>query len=698
MIPTSLKTKPDVLNLLTSRHLPFHEYSHKAALNIDDLRADPGKLKHSPFIKNLVYVDKKKAIYFLVAHESTQVSKGFWKSIGTTHNNIRMASEDVLTEALQTYKGAVNAFALLNDSTSKVSKLFWDKKLEAAEWVAFHPQDNTSTVEVKKDDLWKLLAEHNKQFTVADFEITDEAAQAAQANQPAQPAQPAQDTRPKEDGDTKLKIEHKKSENFSGWYSQVITKADMIDYYDISGCYILKPNAYYVWERIQAFLDAEFKKKGVKNAYFPMFVKKKNLEAEKEHVEGFSAEVAWVTHSGSTKLAEPIAIRPTSETIMYPSFAKWIHSHRDLPLKLNQWTNVVRWEFKHPTPFIRTREFLWQEGHTAHATKEESDKMVHDILDVYADCYQNLLAIPVIKGVKSKNEKFAGADYTTTCETFVAENGRAIQACTSHNLGQNFAKMFNVEFENLEMKKQLVYQTSWGFTTRSIGLVIMIHGDDKGVVFPPKVAPVQVVIVPIFYKDKDNQGVDNKCKEITKLLIDAGFRTEYDDRPNYSAGWKYNDWEMKGVTIRLEVGPNDLANKEVRIVRRLDNHKQQVKLDDLVAAVKDQLEQAHNLMLANAQAKLKSSVIPAENWKDFMTHINSLKVVQTPWCEDSGCEDKVKERSGVESKMAKNDDVNMSGAAKTLCIPFQQPELKENTNCFHCGNKATKSVLWGRSY
>jgi prolyl-tRNA synthetase len=453
-----------------------------------------------------------------------------------------------------------------------------------------------------------------------------------------------------------------------------------------------------VWEQIQAFLDSEFKKHGVKNAYFPMFVKKKNLEAEKEHVEGFSAEVAWVTHSGNSKLAEPIAIRPTSETIMYPSFAKWIHSHRDLPLKLNQWTNVVRWEFKHPTPFIRTREFLWQEGHTAHATKEESDKMVHDMLDVYANCYQNLLAIPVIKGRKSRNEKFAGADYTTTCETFVAENGRAIQACTSHNLGQNFAKMFNVEFEDLEMKKQLVYQTSWGFTTRSIGLVIMIHGDDKGVVFPPKVAPVQTVIVPIFYKDKDNAGVDKKCKEIAQSLIDAGIRTEYDDRPNYSAGWKYNDWEMKGVTLRIEVGPNDLVNKEARLVRRLDNHKQQVKLDDLIPAIKAQLNEAHNLMFANAQAKLKASVIPAESWKEFMTQLNNLKVVQTPWCEDPECEDKVKERSGVESKMEKNQDVNMSGAAKTLCLPFEQPALKADAPCFHCGKKATKWVLWGRSY
>lgn len=688
-----LKTKADVSDLLKTHHVHFVETAHKAALNLDDLRADPGKLSHSPFIKNLVYVDKKKALYYIVAHESTQVSKGFWKSLGTTSNNVRMASEEQLAEALHTYKGAVNAFALLNDAGHKVSKLFWDKKLEGAEWVGFHPQDNTATFEVKREDLWKILAEAGKTFTVADLEVSEDA-----VKEQAEAAKPAPAEKPKEDGETKLKIECSKETAFSAWYSQVITKADMIDYYDVSGCYILKPNAYFVWENIQAFLDAEFKRHGVKNAYFPMFVKKKNLEAEKEHVEGFSAEVAWVTHSGSSKLAEPIAIRPTSETIMYPSFAKWIHSHRDLPLKLNQWTNVVRWEFKHPTPFIRTREFLWQEGHTAHATKEESDKMVRDMLDVYANCYQNLLAIPVIQGVKSKNEKFAGADYTTTCETFVAENGRAIQACTSHNLGQNFAKMFNVEFEDLEMKKQLCYQTSWGFTTRSIGLVIMIHGDDKGVVFPPKVAPVQTVIVPIFYKDKDNEGVDKKCKEIAKMLADAGVRTEYDDRPNYSAGWKYNDWEMKGVTLRVEVGPKDLENNEARLVRRVDNHKQQISLGNLVAAIKDQLQQSHELMFATAQAKLKASIRNAETWEEFMAQLNSLKVVQTPWCEDPECEDKVKERSGIESKMAKNEDVNMSGAAKTLCLPFDQAALKPDAKCFHCGKKATKWVLWGRSY
>lgn len=686
-----LKSKQDVLDLLVSHKISFKEYAHKPAMTIDDLKNDPGKLSHSVFIKNLVYVDKKKAFHFILAHESTIVNKAFWKSVGTTHNNVRFATEDQLEETLNTQKGAVNIFAVLNDKSGKVTKIYLDKKLEHEEYLSFHPQVNTSTLELKQEDVAKLLHLNKKEWSVVDLEVSETVVNEAEEKKKTE-------TIAKDDNETKLKIEFKKEENFGNWYTQVIIKADLIDYYDVSGCYILKPNAYFLWEQIQSHLDKEFKKFGVKNAYFPMFVKKKNLEAEKEHVEGFEAEVAWVTHSGKTQLAEPIAIRPTSETIMYPSFSKWIKSHRDLPLKINQWTNVVRWEFKHPTPFIRTREFLWQEGHTVHATKEESDEMVYQILEVYARCYGDLLAIPVIKGVKSKNEKFAGADYTTTCETFIAENGRAIQACTSHNLGQNFAKMFNVEFEDLEMKKQLAWQTSWGFTTRSIGILVMIHGDDKGTVHPPKIAPIQIVIVPIFFKEKNNEGVNKKCKELFGELVKHDLRVELDDRPQYSAGWKFNDWEMKGVTLRIEVGPNDLEKNEFRLVRRVDNMKKQVKVEDVLAQVKLQLEEAHQVMYKNAQKKIFGNIVRALNWTEFMNVLNSCKIVETPWCEESECEDRVKERSGVESKMAKNEDANMSGAAKTLCMPLVQDPLEETAVCFHCSKKAKKRVLWGRSY
>ena len=324
--------------------------------------------------------------------------------------------------------------------------------------------------------------------------------------------------------------------------------------------------------------------------------------------------------------------------------------------------------------------------------------MVYSILDVYEACYKNLLAVPVIKGVKSNNEKFAGADYTTTCETFVAENGRAIQACTSHSLGQNFAKIFNIEFEDVEMKKQLAYQTSWGFTTRSIGLLVMIHGDNKGVVHPPKIAPVQAVIIPIFFKDKNKEGIHVKCQQILKQLVEHGFRAEYDDRPNYTSGWKFNDWEMKGTSLRIEMGPKDFDSDEVVLVRRVDNHKVQVKCVNLVDSVRSQLEEAHNIMYQNAEVKLTNNIAIAEDWSTFITQLNNLKIVKTPWCEDSKCEDAVKERSGIESKMVKNEEQNMSGAAKTLCLPLVQDPIKENTKCFHCDKKASKWVLWGRSY
>jgi prolyl-tRNA synthetase len=698
MASQSLKTKSDVLSFLQAQHIAFKEYLHKPALTIEDLRIDPGKLDKSPFVKNLVYVDKKKAFHFLLAHENTQVSKPFWKTIGSSYNNVRMATPEQLQDTLGTFKGAVNVFSVLNDADKKVVKVYLDSKLQKEQYLSFHPQDNTSTVELKTEDVLNLLAKHGKELVVADMEVGEAAVESEGKQDDKDKEGKAKEAKAKDDSDTKLKIEFGKTEHFGNWYADVIFKADMIDYYDVSGCYILKPNAFFVWEQVQSHLDKAFKKQSVKNVYFPMFVRKKHLESEKDHLEGFSAEVAWVTHSGKSPLAEPIAIRPTSETIMYPSFAKWIQSHRDLPLKINQWTNVVRWEFKHPTPFIRTREFLWQEGHTAHATKQEADKMVFDILDVYESCYRELLAIPVIKGVKSENEKFAGADYTSTCETFIAENGRAIQACTSHSLGQNFAKIFNIEFEDTEMKKQMAHQTSWGFTTRSIGITVMVHADDKGMVYPPKVAPLQVIVVPILFKDKNKEGVLQRCGELVQALKEHGIRADFDDRPNYTAGWKFNDWELKGVPLRLELGPKDFELNEVKVVRRVDEFKVQVGIKDIVKAVEEQMEQAHNIMYNNAYEKLHNNIMVAGTWNEFMAHLNNMKVVKTPWCQGRECEEKVKERSGVESKLTKNEEQTMSGSAKTLCMPLKQESLAEGTRCFHCGAVASKWVLWGRSY
>ncbi len=368
----------------------------------------------------------------------------------------------------------------------------------------------------------------------------------------------------KNKGDQQLAITVKKDENMSEWYTQVITKADLMDYTKVSGCIVFKPRSYQIWENIQKFFDEKIKKSGVQNCYFPLFIPESLLTREEEHVEGFTPEVAWVTHAGESELSERLAVRPTSETVMYDSYSKWIQSYRDLPLRLNQWCSVVRWEFKHPTPFMRNREFLWQEGHTVFATKDEADAEVMEILDYYSQIYEDLLAIPVVKGRKSIGEKFAGADYSTTVEP-LSPDGRVIQGGTSHHLGQNFAKAFDITFLDKDQKKQFPYQNSWGLSTRTIAGMILIHGDDRGLIIPPRVATQKVVIVPLLFKGKE-EVVLEKANELKNILSDYG--AFVDDRKGSSPGFKFNEWEMKGVPIRIEVGPRDLEKGEVLAVRR----------------------------------------------------------------------------------------------------------------------------------
>ena len=382
-----------------------------------------------------------------------------------------------------------------------------DKELMGAARIGCHPLSNAATCVLTPDQLTQFLARTKHEPVIVDFEGAVVGAPGAPkpAAAPKAPKAPKAAQEPKEGGKKKdgggdadqKGIQYSKEANFAEWYQQVIVKAEMIDFYDISGCYILRPWAYSMWEQIKDFFDKEIKKEGVENCYFPLFVSSARLEAEKDHIEDFAPEVAWVTRSGQSELDVPIAVRPTSETVMYPVFANWIRSHRDLPMKLNQWCNVVRWEFTHPTPFIRSREFLWQEGHTAFTNKADADKEVRHILDLYRRVYEELLAVPVIPGVKSEKEKFAGGLYTTTVEAFVPHTGRGIQGATSHCLGQNFAKMFQIEYENKNGGRSMVWQNSWGCTTRTIGVAIMVHGDNKGLVLPPRVAPLQVVVVTI---------------------------------------------------------------------------------------------------------------------------------------------------------------------------------------------------------
>ncbi|KAF9607896.1 hypothetical protein IFM89_003600 [Coptis chinensis] len=481
--------------------------------------------------------------------------------------------------------------------------------------------------------------------------------------------------------ETGLALTHKKDENFGEWYSEVVVSSEMIEYYDISGCYILRPWTMSIWEVMQTFFDAEIKKMKIKNCYFPVFVSESCLQKEKDHIDGFAAEVAWVTRSGKTELDLPIAIRPTSETVMYPYFSKWIRGHRDLPLRLNQWCNVVRWEFSNPTPFIRSREFLWQEGHTAFATKEEADKEVLEILELYRRVYEEFLAVPVVKGKKSEKEKFAGGLYTTSVEAFVPNTGRGVQGATSHCLGQNFAKMFDIQYENEKGGRGMVWQNSWAYSTRTIGVMVMVHGDDKGLVLPPKVASVQVIVVPVPYKDADMQAIFDACSTTVKILTEAGFRVEEDLRENYSPGWKYSHWEMKGVPLRIEIGPKDIANKQVRVVRRDNSSKMDISTGDLAEKIGDILENIQQSLFDAAKEKRDACIKVATAWEEFTTALNEKKLILAPWCDEKEVEKEVKAKT-----MGEN------GACKTLCTPFYSARTSRR-NPMLCLREACKGVV-----
>ncbi|XP_037261921.1 bifunctional glutamate/proline--tRNA ligase isoform X7 [Falco rusticolus] len=501
---------------------------------------------------------------------------------------------------------------------------------------------------------------------------------------------------------TRLGLEAKKEENLADWFSQVITKSEMIEYYDVSGCYVLRPWAYAIWEAIKNFFDAEIKKLGVENCYFPMFVSQAALEKEKTHIADFAPEVAWVTRSGKTELAEPIAIRPTSETVMYPVYAKWVQSHRDLPIKLNQWCNVVRWEFKHPQPFLRTREFLWQEGHTAFATYEEAAEEVMQILDLYAQVYEDLLAIPVVKGRKTEKEKFAGGDYTTTVEAFISASGRAIQGATSHHLGQNFSKMFEIVFEDPKKpgEKQFAYQNSWGITTRTIGVMTMIHGDNMGLVLPPRVACVQVVIIPCgitnSLSEEDKEALLKKCNEYRNRLLGVNIRVRADLRDNYSPGWKFNHWELKGVPVRVEVGPRDMKSQQFVAVRRDTGQKLTFSEHEAEDRLKQVLEEIHANLYNRASEDLKSHMVVANTMEDFQKELDSGKIVQIPFCGEIECEDWIKKTTARDQDLEPGAP---SMGAKSLCIPFQPlHELQCGARCVCGKNPAKFYTLFGRSY
>ncbi len=464
-------------------------------------------------------------------------------------------------------------------------------------------------------------------------------------------------------------------DDFAQWYTDIVLKAELADYTDVKGFLAIRPYGYAIWENIQNYTDKKFKEHGVKNISMPVLIPESLLNKEKDHVEGFAPEVAWVTVGGGEKLEERLCVRPTSETIFSTMYSKWLSSWRDLPYKYNQWCSVLRWE-KETRAFLRAREFLWQEGHTIHETADEPQKFTLEMLDVYADVIENLLAIPVLKGRKTPNEQFAGAEATYTVETLM-HDGRALQAGTSHYFGQNFTKPFDIKFQNREGKEENAYQTSWGVSTRLIGAVIMAHGDNRGLKLPPNVAPIQAVIVPVAMH---KEGVKEKAEEVYKMLAKT-YRMELDAREQYSPGYKFNDWEMKGVPVRIELGPRDIEAGKCVVVRRDTLEKIDVNLDELETKLQEILNDVQQNMFNECAKRVVEKTTVAKNMNEFVENLEKNQgYVKTMWCADSECEEKVHELTG----------------AKSRCMPFEQEHVSDTCVC--CGKPADKMVVWGRQY
>ena len=465
------------------------------------------------------------------------------------------------------------------------------------------------------------------------------------------------------------------SEDFAQWYTDVVVKADLIAYSSVKGCMIIKPDGYAIWENIQHELDRRFKETGVQNVYMPMFIPESLLQVEKDHVEGFAPEVAWVTHGGLNELQERLCVRPTSETLFCDFYKDIIQSHRDLPKVYNQWCSVVRWE-KETRPFLRSREFLWQEGHTAHATAEEAEERTIQMLNMYADFCEEVLAMPVVRGQKTEKEKFAGAEATYTIEALM-HDGKALQSGTSHNFGDNFSKPFGIQYTDKNNKLQYVYQTSWGMTTRLIGAIIMVHGDDSGLVLPPRIAPTQVVVVPI---QMQKDFVMEKATEISDRLGKVA-RTKLDDSDK-SPGWKFSEAEMRGIPVRVELGPKDIEAGKCVLVRRDTREKIECSLDAVEETVTQLLEQIQKDMFERAKAHRDAHIFDAHNYEEF-TEIANTKpgFIRAMWCEDVACENKIKEDLAVTSR----------------CMPFNDQEQISDV-CACCGKPAKKLVYWGKAY
>ena len=469
-----------------------------------------------------------------------------------------------------------------------------------------------------------------------------------------------------------------KSENFSEWYTQVVIKAELADYAPVKGLIVLRPDGYSIWESIKESLDKKLKETGHRNGFLPVLIPESLLAKEKEHFEGFNPEVFWVTHSGNSEIGDRLALRPTSETLAYSLFSKWIRSWRDLPLKINFWNSALRAEIKGTKPFLRTSEFLWQEGHTVHATKDEAEKEVADILDLYKKIIEEELAVPVVTGKKSEKDKFVGAVYTNTLESLMPD-GKALQMGTSHFLGQNFSKPFDVKYLDENNSEIFAWQTSWGVSWRLIGGMIMTHGDDKGLVLPPKVAPIQVVIIPIYHSKEDKENVLQKACQIKDSLSNNDIRVHLDDREQLNPGFKFNDWEMRGIPIRIEIGPKDIAKNQIVLARRHNQTKISLDIDGLTEKTLSELKNIQKEMFDAAKKILDERVVRVSEYQQFKKELENGKMIDCSWCGNQTCEDKIKEETGADLRVIPSDNTK----AET---------------CIYCKNSGTTNVLFARGY
>lgn len=470
-----------------------------------------------------------------------------------------------------------------------------------------------------------------------------------------------------------------KNDDFSEWYTQVVLKAELADYAPVKGLIVLRPDGYSIWESIRSALDEKFRKEGIRNGFLPVLIPESLLGKEKKHFAGFNPEAFWVTHSGNNEIGDRLALRPTSETLAYAMYSKWIKSWRDLPLKINFWNTALRAEIKATKPFLRNSEFLWQEGHTVHTTPKEAEEEVMKILDIYKKTIEEELAIPVITGKKSEKEKFVGAVYTTTMESLMPD-GKALQMGTSHFLGQNFAKPFDVKFSDKDNVENYAWQTSWGVSWRLIGAMIMVHGDNKGLVLPPKVSPIQVVIVPIYYSEADAKKVIEKANEIEKMLLDKKIRVHVDRRIELTPGFKFHDWELKGIPLRIEIGPKDIAKQKVVIATRHNQEKTDLAIDKIDVEINVILEKIQNEMFDAAKKMLQERSISVDDYEKFKEELEKGGFLYSPWCGDENCEEKIKEETGAEIRV----------------IPFEGKN--QHKKCVYCGKSSTIIPIFARGY